>query len=329
MLTERVFRTEAVPAADRFDYLCEHISSMYAPAEVRREDMANFPAESRALDLGGVQLWTKEHPPLTLHRTPGLIKHGDPGLYHLSLPLRGRLEVAGLDAEIGYGPSDLVIHNTARPVVMHSRGDRPQERIRSTGLSIPRQLLPFPASRVDLLFNRRLSGREGIGALLVQFLAQLTDDCGPYRPSDGPRLGTVALDLVSALLGHALDAEKAVAPESRQRTLRLRVQAFVRSRLDDPELSPGVIAAAHHISVSYLHRIFEGEEETVAAWIRRQRVERARRELADPAAVLTPIHTIASRCGFPRAADFTRAFRTAYGMAPRDFRRAACDSPVR
>ncbi|MFD0346258.1 hypothetical protein ACFQ0M_09590 [Kitasatospora aburaviensis] len=70
MLTERVFRTEAVPAADRFDYLCEHISSMYAPAEVRREDMANFPAESRALDLGGVQLWTKEHP-LTLHRTPG------------------------------------------------------------------------------------------------------------------------------------------------------------------------------------------------------------------------------------------------------------------
>ncbi|MFD0351111.1 helix-turn-helix domain-containing protein [Kitasatospora aburaviensis] len=139
---------------------------------------------------------------------------------------------------------------------------------------------------------------------------------------------------MSALLAHHLDAEEALPPESRRRALTHRIRAFIRTRLHDPGLSPGAVAAAHHISVSYLHRLFEGEEETVAAWIRRQRLERARRDLADPALAAVPVHVIAARCGFPRAADFSRAFRGAYGLAPRDFRHdavplAAPDSPRR
>ncbi|MFF0222770.1 helix-turn-helix domain-containing protein [Streptomyces sp. NPDC004629] len=38
---------------------------------------------------------------------------------------------------------------------------------------------------------------------------------------------------------------------------------------------------------------------------------------------VTPIHAIAARSGFPRAADFTRAFRRAYGVSPSDYRHQA------
>ncbi|MFG3013609.1 helix-turn-helix domain-containing protein [Streptomyces cinerochromogenes] len=58
-------------------------------------------------------------------------------------------------------------------------------------------------------------------------------------------------------------------------------------------------------------------------WIRRQRLERARRALADPAMRTTPINAIAARSGFSRAADFTRAFRRAYGVSPRGYRNHA------
>ena len=34
----------------------------------------------------------------------------------------------------------------------------------------------------------------------------------------------------------------------------------------------------------------------------------------------TPIHAIAARWGFPRASDFTRAFRAAYGLSPKECR---------
>lgn len=73
-------------------------------------------------------------------------------------------------------------------------------------------------------------------------------------------------------------------------------------------------------SVSYLHRIFQGEGITVSSWIREQRLANARRDLADPTLRSTPIHIIVSRWGFPRAADFSRAFRNAHGIPPKDYR---------
>ncbi|CAM5589813.1 Helix-turn-helix domain-containing protein OS=Streptomyces alboniger OX=132473 GN=CP975_02665 PE=4 SV=1 [Streptomyces alboniger] len=83
-----------------------------------------------------------------------------------------------------------------------------------------------------------------------------------------------------------------------------------------------MIAAAHHISLSYLHQIFKEDTpgQTVAAWIRDQRLEGARRDLADPNLGSTPVHTIATRWGMVRASDFGRAFRSAYGVSPMEYR---------
>ncbi|WP_308429099.1 helix-turn-helix transcriptional regulator [Streptomyces brasiliensis] len=80
------------------------------------------------------------------------------------------------------------------------------------------------------------------------------------------------------------------------------------------------MAAAHHISVSYLHRLFQDHETTVSAWIRSQRLERARRDLAEPALRAVPVHRIAARWGFSDHATFTRSFRSAYDIPPKEYR---------
>ncbi|GAB3464587.1 hypothetical protein GCM10027570_52510 [Streptomonospora sediminis] len=51
-------------------------------------------------------------------------------------------------------------------------------------------------------------------------------------------------------------------------------------------------------------------------------MERARRDLADPAQAGLAVSEIAYRWGFKHPATFTRAFRTAYGTAPTEHRRA-------
>jgi len=107
----------------------------------------------------------------------------------------------------------------------------------------------------------------------------------------------------------------------------LRIRAFIQHHLADPDLTPRTIAAAHHISLSYLHRLFQDEQFTIAAWIRHQRMEHARRDLADRKLLPIPIHAIAARWGFHRATDFTRTFRSTYGIAPRDYRHQALQSP--
>ncbi|PWU60027.1 AraC family transcriptional regulator [Micromonospora globispora] len=105
--------------------------------------------------------------------------------------------------------------------------------------------------------------------------------------------------------------------------LRSQVEAFVRRHLDDPELTPAAVAAAHHLSLRSLHRLFAGTGTTVAALIRTGRLERCFRDLADPRLGHLAVHQIAARWGLRDRAHFSRVFRAAYGISPREHRERA------
>jgi AraC-like DNA-binding protein len=263
-----------------------------------------------------VSMWPAHFEQLVFSRTPKLIRQSDPEVYHLSLLLDGAAGVTWGREENVYSTGDFHLNDSSRPYEIWTA----HRWISSVGVEIPKMLLPLPAGTVNRAVGRHLSGRSGPGALLAHFLTQLAADTGAYRPADGPRLATVLADLVAAMLAHAVEDDAAQAPETRTRMLVLRAKAFIRQNLHDPELTPAQVAERHHISLGYLHRLFRHEGETVAAYIRRERLEGAHRDLADPAHAATPVHVIAARWGFPRAPEFARAFRTAYGMPPTEHR---------
>ena len=66
------------------------------------------------------------------------------------------------------------------------------------------------------------------------------------------------------------------------------VRDHIGDHLADPELDPATIAAAHYISPRYLHAVSQGTGFTVTSWIRDRRLERCRRELADPLLAQVP-----------------------------------------
>ncbi|MBL1095295.1 helix-turn-helix domain-containing protein [Streptomyces coffeae] len=325
MLIETNFGTEDLAAADRFEFWRECVAQTHAPLDLHSEYAEDFRARQRVLSLGAVHVWSTRHQALSFHRTPKLIRQSDPEQYHIGIPLHGTSRITWADQRAVYGPHEIQLFDTSRACDVMCAND--SELFSGIGLEIPKMMLHLPRKKLDRLVAQGLPGREGVGALLVQFLTQLAADSSPYQPSDGPRLGTVVTDLLSAVFAHAMDTEPSLPPETRTRTLTLRIRAHVQRNLHDHQLTPHAIAAAHNISLSYLHRLFKAEHETVAAWIRHQRLERARRDLADPVMSPTAIHAIAARWGFPRAADFTRAFRATYGMPPRDYRRQALHPP--
>ncbi|GEB56292.1 helix-turn-helix transcriptional regulator [Streptomyces gardneri] len=116
---------------------------------------------------------------------------------------------------------------------------------------------------------------------------------------------------------------RSVRPRRQNQELSTLTIGETRRNADDPRLDIPAIAAAHHISVSYLHRLFqrEGGGATAASFLQRQRLTRARRDLADPLHQGLPVHLIAARRGFSHASAFSRAFRDAYGLPPAAFRR--------
>lgn len=109
---------------------------------------------------------------------------------------------------------------------------------------------------------------------------------------------------------------------------RRQARDVIRARLGDPSLTAAAVAADLGISPRRLHQVFEGQC-SVAGQIRALRIERARGLLGDPVAGEQSIAGIATRCGFGDHASFSRAFRQATGMTPRDFRAqqaALCNS---
>lgn len=151
----------------------------------------------------------------------------------------------------------------------------------------PRALLPLPGVHVKDLAGIRLSGRHGNGALVAGLVRRIAGDLDQYAGAGAAHVGTAMLDLITATLVASAGRDVS-APPQHPHVLTLRIEAFIEQRLGDPNLSPGVIAAAHHISLRYLHRLFEPHAMTVAGLIRARRLQRCRRDLTDPTHAQVP-----------------------------------------
>ncbi|MQS11334.1 helix-turn-helix domain-containing protein [Streptomyces kaniharaensis] len=318
MLEQTVYRSEDVPAADRFDCWRRLVRQTHAPLDLTTPHTEDFRAVQRVLHLDGLSVWPCTFKPVLFRRTPRLIRASDPESVNVSLPISGPLESTLGDHQAVYPPYSLCVVSSSRPIDVWA--GRTGARHTGIGLEIPRTRLTLPRDGVARLANRPLPTDHGFGAVLAQLLLQITRETDHYQPSDGPRLAAVIAEVVSSLFAAALETRPASAGPGRV-ALLLRIKSFITDHLHDPDLTPATVAAAHHISLSYLHRLFQEDGTSVSAWTRRRRLDRARRDLADPGLNALPVHAIATRWGFRHASDFTRAFRTTYGTCPRDYRR--------
>lgn len=123
-------------------------------------------------------------------------------------------------------------------------------------------------------------------------------DCDP---SALERMGRMTADLAGAVIARQLDAYRHLSAQTRQDVMLARILSFIDVNLADPQLGPA----------------------TVAAVIRRRRLERCREDLADPRLDALPVAAIGARWGMGRPQGFSRAFRMMFGVAPSAYRRAA------
>ncbi|SCL31112.1 AraC-type DNA-binding protein [Micromonospora pallida] len=323
MLPTESVDTRHLPPADRWPYWLEVTGRAVAPLAMTTEHAADFQGGARLIDLGGVQLTRFHYQSLTGRRTPKLIRQADPGIYQLALTLTGSSGISAARRHTMVGRDAFTLLDYGRPHQLFHHADQGGlAPAASATVVVPRSLLPLPANKIDRLAAGRLSGTEGMGALLAQHLNQLTRHPEQYAASEAPRLAGLTLDLVSALLARQLDLEAALPVDVRQQATLAQVRAFIDRHLGDPMLTPQTVADAHHVSLRSLHRLFAEEPDTVAQLIRRRRLERCRRDLADPRLRNRPVQAIGWRWGFTDKAHFSRAFRAAYGMSPRSYRAA-------
>ncbi|MFD7020960.1 AraC family transcriptional regulator [Streptomyces sp. NPDC059161] len=314
--------------ADRFEQWREALGRSRA-VEMTSDHAATFTATVRQAQMGPVVAVGTAFPSLHVKRTDPMIRRCDEELYHVTMLTAGRGIASGSGSAQPFSAGQVHLVTSSEPY--ESRfwgtpdGGQKPPAVEGIGLDLPVSLLPVPSHRVRRLVGRAMPAEQGVGAILAAFLLSLDRQMPALRPVDAARLGTVAVDLLATFLTRELDDKDVLSQETRLRTMLHEVRAFVRQHLHDPELTPSTIAAAHHVSLSYLHRNFTHESQgtTLAAFIRRQRLQKAYHDLMDPNLRALPIHAIAARCGIAQAPTFTRAFKAAYGISPSDHRHEA------
>lgn len=308
--------TDSFPLDERFPRWREACLAPPMACELRCGDPARFSGRAQVGELGELSVLSVfSQTRYEFRRTPLLIRRHDSEQFRLALHTSG---VGGLltnDHEIPLHPGDMVLADTSHPIAGW-RGAMADWVM----ITFRRGLMPLPSRYLESLAETPLRGGTGIGALVSGFIRSATADPDRFLPSDRARLGTAVLDVLSVLIAHELELGRLASPEAHRQALVLAVKEFIQRRLSDPDLSPATIAAAHHISIRQLQKLFAAHEETVGAWVRARRLEACRRELADPMLCDRPVGAIAARWGFVSAAHFSRVFKQAFAQSPREYR---------
>lgn len=321
-----LFSTDDVARDERYDYwLYRHRHALDFDLRFLTDRHDRFRARCAVHALGAVQAavlsYARSPVPTAgeVRRTPGFADRTDAYEIKFSLTFEHvELEQDGRRARLH--PGDFAIADLTRPSSSTAGGSRAR---RLVSVTLPRALLPLPASRVAEITAVPVSGRRGSPALVATLLRRIAAEAGTYDPAEAARISTALVDLVATTLASRLDLRPAIPPDARRTALLQHIYAHVDQHLGSPGLTPATIADAHHISVRQLHKLFESERHTVAEWIRTRRLDRCRRDLADPALAARPVGAIAARWGFTDPTSFYRSFRAAHGTPPGEYRRLA------
>lgn len=299
-------------ATDRLDVWRELIRENVVALDIVADDRVAFRGQVQSAELGHLHVATVDSGPQEFTRTSPLALADIEAHVQVGLLTCGRAVVQQDGREAVLTPGDFALCESDRTFRWRLEADW-----QLLVLTWPRTCIRIPISTSRTLTARRLSGSHGLGAVVGRMLRDLVSAPPELSAGGSSRLGDALLELVTTV------AQERVAPTEREpstSSFLQRVDDYIEEHVNDPDLGPAGIAAAHFISTRHLHRLFATRGTSVSQQILRLRLERARHDLRSPSSGATSITDISWRWGFSDLATFSRAFRAAYGTTPTRFR---------
>ncbi|MFJ8129834.1 AraC-like ligand-binding domain-containing protein [Streptomyces hydrogenans] len=308
-----VLSTEPLSAADRAERWHEAVSGTFMPMDVNLLEKEPRPGTIASSRLGTLHISRVQAGPQVVRREKRHISRDDRRSLVVSLQRQGTATKEQDGRESVIRPGEFSLSDSSRRFGIKLEGE-----FAFTSFHFPREELHVRDKDLQALTATTFTGREGSAALVATFLARMAREAEGFDDAAGHRVAATALDLMVLLIDERRGRSTSGGPRVAAASLE-RVKDHILRNLADPDLSPSRIAAAHFMSVRYLHKLFELEGTTVGGWIRTQRLERCRRELLRPMAGEVGVAVIAQRWGFVSPSHFSRIFRAAYGTTPREW----------
>lgn len=219
------------------------------------------------------------------------------------------VEQDGRSSRLGAGMA--AICDTGRPYRLWMARD-----VRKVMLILPYTAVPGWDRLSQKVCGIALAERTILSAALGASLPLLDEPGTSVADSADPILQAVQWMLSTSL-------HQSVAPGERAPS-RLKLDLahkHVLSHIDDPALSPDELACALHVSRRKLYQLFKERQITPSRFIRDVRLDAVAQALRSTRNARRNILEIALDYGFSDSASFSRAFKAAFGLSPRAWRR--------
>lgn len=289
---------------------CEKFGQKLYPIDLKPQAMTNFAARIGEMRLGALDLFELNVDPVTMSRgrscTPAVVESD----VFVSLLRRGRPELQLEDFRLVQMPRDVVIWQRTPTTTWRY----PTHQMHSIILKISGHLAEAEIAGACHQRPRLLRGAAPAAALLNNLVDEVIALRGMSASS---RIASTTAQCILDILRAGLAAAEPGSVEADRRARHLeRAKDYLRSRLGDAELTVEDAASALDMSERTLNRLFAQEGATVMKWLQKQRLESSFTILSHGGGV--KIADVALDCGFVNFSHFSKAFRKAYGITPRE-----------
>ena len=227
----------------------------------------------------------------------------------------GRPLAINIDDMRHFCPANCLVIRQATAIELASTRDDGCFWLMIVAEPVLRSLLPtLPA-----FYDQPFGFERGAGAMLVDMLAVILRHADSVSAASRQVVVDQLCSLLVSIVSDGRRQTRALSSFVRESHIE-RIRAYIVENLMNPDLGIEEIARGCGISKRYLHDLFRETGTSVGAWVRQQRLSRAKSQLTDPYDN-RPISCVAYDLGFASQAQFSRSFKACFGVAPSDYRR--------
>jgi AraC-like DNA-binding protein len=307
------WRSVNYPVCQQYDAWYAALNESHLKWMLRKPAETRFNGEIDMRMIGDVRLLHCRCDSCQGMRTKREIARSGGEYFGILLLYGGTETVSFSDRTANLDKSGLLIWDSADPLEFTT-----SPGLKKVTMLVPRPMLKQRVSNVEDSVGRSISMNHGLGAVTASHIMALGQQTNRIEKRSAASLVDLTLELVAT----CLEAQSERPMTQSRNELLQDVKRFIENNLDDPKLSPPVIAKQCNISIRYLHLLFHDSGSSVSGWILNRRLEQCRRELVHTGQLRKSITDIAYRWGFNDSAHFCRAFKRLYGVSPREYRKS-------
>lgn len=289
----------------------EIMSDVYYSVEVKRAEKHGLRGQIRQYDIGTLSITSFDADEQRVFRTQSRISRDPDDSYVFVTPVRKELYFSQAGRSGFVKPGGYVLVRTSEFYELSC----PDGFINWT-VKIPGEEMRRRIPDVDDYCACRFANNLPMAHIARQHIRSVALTFGNLNPPNASSLAGNLADSISLVIRSETDGPAGEGDSHSQYRIRRRIMDYIRQNIQDPDLTPKVIAEANGISVSYLYKLFQSSETTVGEYILGQRLQAAYEKLTTSDHAKLTVAEAAYAVGFRNLSHFSRVFRDKYHVTP-------------